>query len=80
MKLYFQNSKGEERVIAEPTNKEAVSKEIYKFLDNHNDNIFKSYYTRAYVENGRLKLDVESHTEFFSFYLERMTYEEYVNK
>lgn len=35
MKLYFQNSKGEERVIAEPTNREEVTNEINKFLDSH---------------------------------------------
>ncbi len=75
MKLYFQNSKGEERVIAEPTNREEVSKEIYKFLGEQK---FKSYYTRVWEENGRLKFDVGSHTEFF--YLEGMTYGEYVNK
>ena len=62
MKLIFQNSRGEERVIAEPMNKEEVHKEIKKFLDEHN---FKSYYTRIWEENGRLKYDVGSHTEFF---------------
>ena len=72
MKLIFQNSCGEERVIAEPTNKEEVHKEIKKFLDEHN---FKSYYTRIWEENGRLKYDVGSHTEFFI--LEGMTFEEY---
>lgn len=75
MKLYFRNGRGEERVIAEPTNKEEVSKEINKFLDEHN---FKSYYTRVWNENGRLKFDVGSHTEFF--YLEGMTFEEYTSK
>ena len=62
MKLIFQNSRGEERVIAEPQNREEVHKEIKKFLDEHN---FKSYYTRIWEENGRLKYDVGSHTEFF---------------
>lgn len=75
MKLIFQNSRSEERVIAEPTNKEEVSKEINKFLDEHN---FKSYYTRVWDENDRLKFDVGSHTEFF--YLEGMTFEEYTSK
>ena len=45
MKLFFQNSRGEERVIAEPSNREEVNKEINKFLDDHN---FKSYYTRVW--------------------------------
>ena len=75
MKLIFQNSRGEERVIAEPQNREEISKEINKFLDDHN---FKSYYTRVWEENGRLIYDVGSHTEFFI--LEGMTFEEYTKK
>ena len=62
MKLIFQNSRGKERVIAEPQDKKEAVKEINKFLDDHN---FKSYYTRIWEENGRLKYDVGSHTEFF---------------
>ena len=73
MKLIFQNSHGKERVIAEPSNREEIFKEINKFLDDHN---FKSYYTRVLEENGRLVLDVGSHTEFF--YVEGMSFEEYV--
>lgn len=72
MKLFFQNNKGEERLIAEPSNRKEVNKEINKFLDNHS---FKSYYTRVWEENGRLKLDVGSHTEFF--YLEGITFEDW---
>lgn len=75
MRLIFQNSKGKERVIAEPTNKEEVTKEINKFIDNHN---FKSYYTRVWEENGRLKFDVGSWSEFF--FLEGMSYEEFTKK
>ena len=71
VKLIFQNSRGEERVIAEPSNREEVNKEINKFLD---DNNFKSYYTRVWEENGRLVFDVGSHTEFFI--LEGMSFEE----
>ena len=70
-RLFFQNSKGEERLIAEPLNREEVNKEINKFLDDHN---FKSYYTRVWTENGRLIFDVGSHTEFFI--LEGMSFEE----
>lgn len=72
IRLIFQNSKYEERVIAEITNIEEVSKEINKFLKDHN---FKSYYTRVCCENDRLKFDVGSHSEFF--YLEGITFEEY---
>lgn len=74
MKLFFQNSKGKERLIAEPSNREEVYKEVNKFLDDHN---FKSYYTRVWEENGRLVLDVGSYTEFFI--LEGMTFEEWSN-
>lgn len=72
MKLYFRGSNGKERVIAEPSNVDEVSKEIKKFINDHN---FKSYYTRVWEENGRLKFDVGSHTEFF--YLEDINFEEY---
>ena len=74
MKLFFQNSRDEERGIAESSNREEVNKEINKFLDDHN---FKSYYTRVWEENGRLIFDVGSHTEFF--FLEEMSFEEWSN-
>ena len=74
MKLFFQNSKGEERLIAEPANREEVNKEINKFLEDHN---FKSYYVRAWEADGRLILDVGSHTEFFI--LEGMSFEKWSN-
>ena len=74
MKLIFQNSYGKERVIAEPSSKEECVKEINKFLDDHN---FKSYYTRVCECDGRLELDVGSHTEFF--YIEGMTFSEWAN-
>lgn len=72
MKLFFQNSKGEERLIAEPVNREEVNKEINKFLEDHN---FKSYYIRVLEADGRLIFDVGSHTEFFI--LEGTTFEEW---
>lgn len=70
MKLFFQNSKGGERLIAEPSNREEVNKEINKFLDDHN---FKSYYTRVWEADGRLMFDVGSWSEVFI--LEGMTFE-----
>lgn len=73
MRLIFQNRHGKERVIAEPSTKEECFQEINKFLDEHN---FKSYYTRVWEENGRLQLDVGSHTEFF--FIEGLNFEEYV--
>ena len=74
MKLYFQNSRGVERLIAEPSNREEVVKEINKFLNDHN---YKSYYTRVWEDDGRLVFDVGSHTEFFI--LEGMNFEEWTN-
>ena len=74
MKLYFQNSRGVERLIAEPSNREDVIKEINKFLDNYN---YKSYYTRVWEEDDRLVFDVGSHTEFFI--LKGMNFEEWSN-
>ena len=63
MKLIFQNSYGEERVIAEVQNEQEVIKEINKFLDEHN---FKSYYIRTWMRNKYEKVyDVGSHLEFF---------------
>ena len=70
MKLFFQNSQGNERLIAEPFNREEVVKEINKFLDEHN---YKSYYTQVCEDNGRLMIDVGSWSEFF--YLEGMSFE-----
>ena len=72
MKLFFQNSSGVERLIAEPFNREEVVKEIDKFLDDHN---YKSYYTQVCEDNGRLMIDVGSHTEGFA--LEGMSFEDW---
>jgi len=38
MKLYFENSYGESRVIAEVKTLEEISQEIKKFIDNCNKN------------------------------------------
>ena len=65
MKLIFENSYGEERVIAEPKNEKEAVKEIYKFCEERNFNI---YYYRTWMSGNRKKFDVGSHTEFF--YLE----------
>lgn len=63
MKLYFRNSRGQERMIAEPTDEKECYKEIQKFLDEHN---FKSYYTRTWTEeDGSKWYDVGSWSEFF---------------
>lgn len=62
MKLYFENSQGVERVIAEVANEEEAYKEINKFCEERN---FEIYYIRTWMSNGRKKYDVGSHTEFF---------------
>ena len=74
MKLIFQNSRGEERIIAEPQDKKEAVKEINKFLDDHN---YKSYYMNVCEDdNGRLRIDVGSWSEFMI--IEGMTFEEWV--
>ena len=62
MKLLFQNSIGEERVIAEVDSFCDACKEVNKFLDEHN---FKSYYTKFHEKNNRVIMDVGSWSEFF---------------
>jgi hypothetical protein len=62
MKLYFQNSQGKERVIAEVSDEKEAFDEINKFCEERN---FKIYYIRTWMVNGRKKFDVGSHTEFF---------------
>ena len=71
MKLWFSNSRGEEREIADCDTWANVTREIHKFIHECNAkkpksaNPFKSYYTRVWEENGRTIIDVGSHTEFF---------------
>lgn len=67
IKVIFKRSNGE-RVDLKVVNdtKEAFDV-INEFLESHN---FKSYYTRMWEEDGMIKLDVGSYTEFF--YLEPM--------
>lgn len=62
MKVYFENSLGKKREIGQADNKERAFEIIKDFLFAHN---FISYYTRYWEENGYLKVDVGSHTEFF---------------
>ena len=71
--LWFENTYGERRVIAECKNFEEVNAEIDKFIANANarkargHKPFKRYYTRIWNENGQSVFDVGSHTEFFYF-------------
>ena len=83
--LWFENSNGNEKVIANcqtwqevnfaindfinrcNVNKANIRKQIYgKDYNPTHDNPFKIYYTRVWKqEDGRLRIDVGSHTEFF---------------
>lgn len=66
MKLYFKNSSGERRIIAEPETEQEAMEEIHKFCNDRN---FKIYYIRTWMlPDGLKKFDVGSHSEFF--YLE----------
>ena len=63
MKLYFENSKGKRRLIAEPETEEEAAKEVYKFCE---DRDFEIYYVRTWNTPDGLKVyDVGSWTEFF---------------
>lgn len=75
MKLIFQNSKKEERILAESDSLKECLDKMKEFLKEKN---FTSYYQRTWEENGRLKIDVGSWTEFF--FLEGISYEEYVKE
>ena len=63
MKLYFENSRGERRLIATPKTSDDTWKAINDFC---NERSFKIYYVRTWGEpNGEKYYDVGSHTEFF---------------
>ena len=64
MKLYFQNSNGKERLVADVENQEDAMSEIKKFC---NERDFRIYYTRAWgdLDKDGITYDVGSHTEFF---------------
>lgn len=63
MKLYFQNSYGERRLIGEPQTEEESRKIYHAFCK---ERIFKIYYVRSWATtNGEKYYDVGSHTEYF---------------
>ena len=63
MKLYFENSRGERRLIGEPQTEKESAMIYHKFCEDRN---FKIYYVRSWVTpNGEKYYDVGSHTEFF---------------
>ena len=74
MKLYFENSRRERRLIAEPNNEKEAYEEINKFCDDRN---FTIYYIRTWVGDDGLKVfDVGSHFEFFYLDMEEGLEEE----
>lgn len=63
MKLYFENSYGKRRIIAEPNSEEEAWEEIHKFCENRH---FKIYYVKTCrTPDGLKEYDVGSHVEFF---------------
>ena len=63
MKLYFENSYGERRLIGEPKTAEESSILYHAFCDERN---FRIYYVRSWITpKGEKYYDVGSHTEFF---------------
>ena len=66
MKLYFENSRGQRRIIAEPETRDDAWKEIHNFCEERK---FKIYYVRTCITpDGAEEYDVGSHTEFFYLY------------
>lgn len=62
MELYFSNSQGEERLIAECETVKAVHEEIKKFLDERKH---VSHYMRSWGGEETVMIDVGSWSEFF---------------
>lgn len=63
MKLYFENSYGKRRIIAEPKTEEEAWEKIHEFCYNRH---FTIPYVRSWRDTDGLKwYDVSSHTEYF---------------
>ena len=62
MLLYFENSKGQRRLISNPTTVSDMWKDINNFLIDHN---YKSYYSRINFGKDEWVIDVSSWSEFF---------------
>ena len=67
MRLEFENTFGERRVLGHYNTEQEANKAISDFLKEHN---FKSYYWNCSIDSEVLRIDVGSHTEFFYLYLE----------
>lgn len=63
MKLYFENSNGNRRLIAEPKTRDGAFEQIHAFCEERS---FDIYYVRTWRTSDGLEVyDVGSHTEFF---------------
>lgn len=74
MELYFENSRGDWRLIADCANKIDVGIAIRAFIDQANaarkDNVkFTVPYVRTWDSDGYRHYDVGSHTEFFHWHI-----------
>ena len=68
MTLYFEDSYGERRPIAECESITEAGKHITAFIEEANKKNkipFKSYYTRIWKDGDETWFDVGSHTDFF---------------
>ena len=73
-KLYFKNSKGEQRPIADINSWDEIFDEMHKHVDKCNEanrekgcREFQWYYTRCWYDkdDDMTTFDIGSHTEFF---------------
>ena len=67
MKLYFENSQGKYRLIAECETVHEAHKEIDKFLDEHN---------RSWGGEDGITIDVGNHSEFFK--IKGISHDDYI--
>lgn len=62
MKIYFENSYGERRLLAERDNQDGVWQVISNFLAQHK---YRAHYIRSWTDDEGTWYDVGSHSEFF---------------
>lgn len=62
MNLYFEDRKGQMRLISTPATVKAMWEDMRRFMDDRN---FKSYYTRINFGKNDICFDVGSWSEFF---------------
>ena len=62
MKLYFRDSRGNERELGDVNNEKQALKKINEFCEEKG---YKIPYIRIFTENNETTFDVGSHTEFF---------------